>query len=47
MYQRSLIPREDETDQICNGDEVARLFNEDTMNENGPLDQEEPYVEEV
>lgn len=37
---------EDETDQICNGDEVARLFNEE-INDNGPLDQEEVHVEEV
>lgn len=46
------IPKEpdsqkDETDQICNGDEVAQLFNEGEMNDNGPLDQDEAYVEEV
>lgn len=47
------VPKEEydqlkeEVDQVCNGDKITQLFDENLVNDNGPRDEEEAYVEEV
>lgn len=45
--EEELDQLKEEADQVCNGDEITQLFNENPVNENGPMDEEEAYIEEV
>lgn len=38
---------EGDVDQVCNGEEISQMSNENLENENGPLEDEEVGIEEV